>query len=115
MVWLSTPAREILDRLPRTSPWIFPSRKTGRSINPSTLTKIWHRIRAEAQLHDVRLHDLRHSYASVAVLQGENILAIGRLLGHNNSETTLKYIHLADDKVFKAAEAVGTILGRSRA
>ena len=63
-------------------------------------------------LRDVRLHDLRHTYASIAVMQGENVLTVGRLLGHNDPGTTLKYTHLADGKVAEAAEAVAAVLGR---
>ena len=60
---------------------------------------------------DVRLHDLRHSYASFALRQGETILTIGRLLGHRDPATTLKYTHFADAMVREAVvEAVGTAL-----
>ena len=72
---------------------------------------VWYRVRAEADLHDVRLHDLRHTYASIAIAQGETVLTIGRLLGHRDPETTLKYTHLSDATVRKAAETVGTVLG----
>ena len=57
-----------------------------------------------------RLHDLRHTHASVALRQGETVLTIARLLGHRNPETTLKYTHLADKMVMDAAETVGTVL-----
>ena len=72
----------------------------------------WRRVRAEADLEDVRLHDLRHTLASLPLRQGETVLAIGRLLGHRNPETTLKYIHLADTIVRDAAETVGAVLGQ---
>ena len=61
-------------------------------------------------LRGVRLHDLRHTHASVALRQGETVLTIARLLGHRNPETTLKYTHLADKMVMDAAETVGTVL-----
>ena len=67
-------------------------------------------MRAEADLCDVRLHDLRHSYASMALAQGETVLTIGRLLGHRNPETTLKYTHLSDAMVRKATDTVGAVL-----
>ena len=63
-------------------------------------------------LNDVRLHDLRHTHASIALRKGETVLAIGRLLGHRNAETTLKYTHPADAMVVDAAETVGAILER---
>ena len=114
MVWLSSPARTILAGLPKRSSWIFPSRSIKTHINSKSLFRTWHRFRTEAGLSDVRLHDLRHTYASLAVMQGENIPTVGRLLGHNNPATTLKYTHLADGMVVEAAENVGAILGRAR-
>ena len=59
----------------------------------------------------MRLHDLRHSYASVAMLTGETVPTIGRLLGHHQPATTLKYVHLSDDTARQAAETVGHVLG----
>ena len=115
MVWLSSPARQILAALPRCSPWVFPSPRSAGPLSRDALTRFWLRIRDEADLRDVRLHDLRHTYASLAVMQGENILTVGRLLGHNDPATTLKYTHLADGMVAKAAETVGAVLGRTAA
>ncbi len=115
MVWLSSPARRILDELPRTTPWVFPSSRTGTSIHTGTVDLFWSRLRSEVGLQDVRLHDLRHTFASIAVMSGENILTVGRLLGHNNPGTTLKYTHLAHDAVAEAAETVGSVLGGSAA
>ncbi len=63
-------------------------------------------------MRDVRLHDLRHTVASLALRQGETVLAIGRLLGHADPETTLKYTHPADAMVRDAAETVGAVLGQ---
>ena len=111
MVWLSTPARRILDGLHRKSTWVFPSSRTTRSLTTTPVERFWQRVRSEAGLQDVRLHDLRHTYASIAVKQGASIVTIGRLLGHNDPATTLKYTHLGDDRVQEAARAMGTILG----
>ena len=58
----------------------------------------------------MRLHDLRHSVASLALRQGETVLAIGRLLGHRNAATTLRYIHSTDAMTRAAAETVGNAL-----
>ncbi|MDE0241574.1 MAG: tyrosine-type recombinase/integrase [bacterium] len=110
MVWLSSPARGILDRQSRTSPWVFPSTRTGKSVDLTFVGSFWRRLRPEAGLPDVRLHDLRHTYASIAVMTGENVLTVGRLLGHNDPGTTLKYTHLSDDKAAEAAEAMGSLL-----
>ena len=110
-VWLSQPVRRILDTLERTSRWIFPASDRDGPRDKGWLDPFWFRVRAEDGLDDVRLHDLRHTYASFALRQGETVLAIGRLLGHGNPETTLKYTHHADAMVREAAEMVGAILG----
>ena len=111
-VWLSRPARDILDRIERTDRWMFPAATGNRPHCASWLHSAWWRIRAEAGLHDARLHDLRHTHASIALRQGETVLAIGRMLGHRNAETTLKYAHPADAMIVEAAETVGAVLGR---
>jgi integrase len=64
----------------------------------------WQRIRAKADLEGVRIHDLRHTYASNAVSSGMAIQMVGRLLGHTQLQTTMRYAHLADDPVREAAE-----------
>ena len=112
MVWLSSPARRILDELPRTSPWVFASTRTGKPVCVSAVGDFWTRLRSETGLQDARLHDLRHTFASIAVMRGENILTVGRLLGHNDPGTTLKYTHLVHDAVIEAVESVGSVLGR---
>ena len=113
-VWLSTAARAVLDALPRTSSWVFPSVRSDSPVSKTALTSVWLRVRAEAGLKDVRLHDLRHSYASVAITSGETILAVGRLLGHRDPETTLKYAHHAEADAEKAAAVMGAVLGGTR-
>ena len=111
-VWLSSHARKVLDALPRKGPWVFPGSRTDRPVHD--ILYFWHRVRKEAAIVDVRLHDLRHTYASAALAHGETVLTIGRLLGHNDPATTLKYTHLADAAVRNAVEAVSTVLeGRS--
>jgi len=108
-VWLSTAARSILEGLPRTGAWVFPGRDGKGSVQG--LKYFWVKLRNEAGLQDVRLHDLRHSYASLALQAGETVLVIGRLLGHSDPDTTLKYIHLADRTVRDAVDAVAPVLG----
>ena len=107
-VWLSEPARAVLDGVERKGRWMFPASKGARCA--TWLNRFWHRVRAEADLEDVRLHDLRHTTASLALRRGETVLAIGRLLGHRRPETTLKYLHLADAMIREAAETVGAAL-----
>ncbi len=105
-VWLSSPARRVLDALPRRGSRVFPSGAAGSSLAPQAMNRFWDRLRAEAGLEDVTLHDARHSYASVALMQGETVVTIGKLLGHKNPATTLKYIHLDDAAVREAVETV---------
>ena len=109
-IWLSSAARAILGVLPRSAVWVFPSPRTDSCLTAAVVYPVWYRVRAEADLCDVRLHDLRHTYASMALARGETVLAIGRLLGHRDPATTLKYIHLADSMVREAVDTVGAAL-----
>ena len=110
-VWLSSAAQRLLDRLPRTSEWAFPSADSDRPMSSDTLYGFWRSLRAVSGLRDVRLHDLRHTYASLALRQGETVLAIGRLLGHRDPATTLRYTHFAPAAMRDAVEAVGSVVG----
>ena len=109
-VWLSQPARNVLDGLDRTGQCVFPAARGRGPRNKGWLEGFWDTVRAEAGLRGVRLHDLRHTHASIALRQGETVLTIAKLLGHRNPETTLKYTHLADKTVMDAAETVGAAL-----
>ena len=82
----------------------MPGRKPGAHLR--NIDEAWRPIRARAGLHDVRLHDLRHSYASRSLALGESLTMIGRLLGHRQIETTARYAHLARDSVHETAERV---------
>ena len=107
IVPLSTPARCILERRPRgTSPFVFPSpRDPGRPRSRNL--SFWDRARQEAGIEDVRLHDLRHTHASHAVMNGVPVPVVSRLLGHSDVRTTLRYAHLGDRQIEAAAERVG--------
>jgi len=109
-VWLSGAARNVLDAIERSGAWVFPARRGSGPAGPMWLRHFWRRVRVEADLPDVRLHDLRHAHASFALRQGESVLAIARLLGHRTPVTTLKYTHLADSMVREAAETVAAAL-----
>ncbi len=111
-VWLSTPARAVLDGLPREGKWVFPSPRRPGPLSLTTFETFWRRLREEAGLAQVRLHDCRHTYASIAVMRGETVTATARLLGHNDPATTLKYAHLSDISVREAADALCGILGK---
>jgi integrase len=110
-VRLGAAALALLDGLPRAGRFVFPAaehhRVHGRRPGPGHYTGIeraWQRIRASAGLADVRLHDLRHSFASHAVMAGMSLPMIGKLLGHRRTSTTQRYAHFADDAVQIAAE-----------
>ncbi len=109
---LSAAARRILERQPRNpGPFVFPS-----PVNPdrprSPELPLWNRVRREAGIEDVRLHDLRHTVASHAVMNGVPVPVVSRLLGHSNTRMTLRYAHLADRDIEAAAERVGTAMAR---
>ena len=114
MVWLSDPARKRLDKHPRTSSWIFPAVRISGPLTKTMLYSVWKRIRADADLKDVRIHDLRHSYASLAISSGETVLTVGKLLGHTHPETTLKYAHHAETDVEQAVIAMDAVLGKTQ-
>jgi integrase len=101
-VFLCSHARAELDALKtKRSKKVFPSlTKGGGRI---CIDKFWRDLRKEIGMEDVRLHDFRHHYASVAVRGGENIHIVGILLGHNQTETTLRYVDL-DDKMMRDAK-----------
>ncbi len=103
---LSATAAALLAGLPRRpgDPWVIPGRLRGTHLRD--VDGAWRTVRARAGLGDVRLHDLRHSYASRALALGESLPMIGRLLGHARMETTARYAHLARDSVRDAATRV---------
>ena len=111
MVPLTPAVARVFDGLARTpgNPWVFPGRKKGaRLVN---LNDSWDRVRKRAGLEDVRLHDLRHTFASRALALGEGLPMIGDLLGHRMVTTTARYAHLARDSVRHATANVGDDLG----
>ena len=108
---LNTQALSILERQPRAgSPFVFPS--PFDPARPRSLDlRLWYRVRREAGIEDARLHDLRHTYASQAVMNGVPMPVVSRLLGHSNVSMTLRYAHLGDREIEAAAERVGRCLG----
>lgn len=97
-------ARAILDSLSATdgNPYVIAGKRAGSHI--SDLQHPWQRIRERAGLYGVRIHDLRHTYASNAVSDGMPIQMVGKLLGHSQLQTTMRYAHLADAPINRAAE-----------
>ena len=111
---LSASAMSLLDSLPRTAgnEYIFPSPATGRP-SPSIWFP-WRRIRTRAGLDDLRLHDLRHSFASFLVNEGVSLYVVQALLGHANARTTQRYAHLVADTLAEATDIVDGIVAPSR-
>ena len=105
-IQLPLPAIEVLRTLPRRGPddYVIKGGKPGSAL--VNLKKPWTRIRRAAQLEDVRLHDLRHSFASVAAGSGHSLPIIGALLGHKNAGTTERYAHLASDPLVAASDDI---------
>lgn len=107
---LGAGALQLLDGLDRQkgSPLVFPSSVGGTT--PISIQKVWRHIRETADLGDLRLHDLRHNFASAAVSSGQSLYIVGKLLGHTQSQTTERYAHLAPDPVRQAADDVSNQL-----
>jgi integrase len=107
-IHLSEGALEVLRGLPRTSPYIIAGAKPGEAYK--NLTRAWIVAREYAGLRDVRLHDLRHSFASLAAGRGVSLLMIGKLLGHAVPQSTARYAHLAVDAASAVNEEIGTAI-----
>ena len=108
-VWLSAAAREVLDRLPKKNGWVFPSPYRD-AAHLAEITEFWQEVRTEAGVRDVRPHDLRHTFASQAAMQGIPLPVVARLLGHAQVQMTLRYAHVSDRDVEAAAERIGRVM-----
>ncbi len=106
-IQLNVPALEILAAVPRLegNPFVLPGIKPGEHL--TDIKKPWQKIRAQAGLSDVRLHDLRHSYASMGAGSGLGLPVIGALLGHTQAATTQRYAHLSADPLKQASDLIG--------
>jgi integrase len=106
-IYLNAPALEVLEKLPRQlgNPHVICGHRVGDAY--VGLHKVWCRVRTAAGLPGVRLHDLRHSYASIGAAGNNSLLILGKLLGHRHTVTTERYSHLSADPMRQAAEAIG--------
>ena len=111
VVPLGPEARAVLSAIPRDedNPWVIAGRLPGSHL--TDLQRPWRRIRKQAGLEDVRIHDLRHSFASRALALGESLTMIGKLLGHTQVQTTARYAHLARDSIQTAAARITESIG----
>ena len=111
MVPLTPTAEMVLAGIARVqgNPWVIVGKQPGTRL--SNITADWYRLRAHAGLDDVRIHDLRHSYASRALAAGESLSMIGKLLGHADIQSTARYAHLARETERLSAARVGGSIG----
>ena len=87
-----------------TSNLVFP---TANDTPMPDINRPWRWLCVETELKSLRVHDLRHSFASVLVSSGETLETIGKLLGHKQHQTTMRYSHLMDDPLRRAANKIG--------
>jgi integrase len=109
-VHLGQPAFDVLTAIARKNdnPWVITGMLPGAPLYD--LQPFWQRVRARAGLKDVRIHDLRHTFASTAVAGGQSLPMIGKLLGRTQVQTTARYAHLAVDPVKSAEDAVSSAI-----
>ncbi|MEG2140087.1 MAG: site-specific integrase [Bilophila sp.] len=113
-ITLSDVAVSLLQSLPREEgiPWVFFNPKTRKP--PVSIFSAWDTIRRNVGLRDVRLHDLRHSFASFLVNSGRSLYEVQKLLGHHDPKVTMRYAHLATKSLVEAVNVVGRLLPGQR-
>ncbi len=111
-IWLNSQALAVLARIPRSEgcAFVFPN---GAGTKPLTIDPWWSGFRRSCSMPDLRLHDLRHSFASTAIMDNVPLVTIGKLLGHVLPETTAKYAHLADEVIGDAAQRISGSLAQA--
>lgn len=112
-IMLNQQAIDVLKSIPRIEnyPWVIAGHSEGQHLK--ALQPSWSKVRRAVGIPDVRIHDLRHSFASFAVMSGGTLPLIGKLLGHNTPITTARYAHLANDPVSHLAEITGAALSQA--
>jgi integrase len=112
-VHVGAPALDVLSTIEclPDNPWVITGRIPGSRL--TDLQPPWQRIRKRTNIEDVRIHDLRHTFASTAVAAGQGLPMIGKLLGHSQVQTTARYAHLAADPIKEAANAVSSDIEKS--
>lgn len=111
-IWLNSQALAVLASIPRREgcPLVFPN---SAGTKPFTIDPWWSGFRRSCSMPDLRLHDLRHSFASTAIMDNVPLVTIGKLLGHVLPETTAKYAHLADEVIGDAAQRISGSLAQA--
>ncbi len=93
--------------VPKGNPWLFPGDTPGQPVKE--IRRFWINVQKEAKLPDVRIHDLRHTFASLLVSGGASLEMIGKLLGHSQMQTTQRYAHLMDSPLRAGVDAVASM------
>jgi len=93
--------------VPSGNPWVFPGDAIGKPVRE--VRRFWVKVQKEADLPDVRIHDLRHTFASLLVSGGASLEIIGRLLGHSQMQTTQRYAHLMESPLRAGVDSVASI------
>ena len=117
-VVLNAPALAVLDAIPRVGEFVIAGRapEKGAKERPrADLKKPWDAIRRVAELEGLRIHDLRHTFASVGAGAGMGLPIVGKLLGHTQASTTQKYAHLDNDPLRRATNAIGATIAAALA
>ncbi len=112
VVPLNEGALWVIDHLPTrdVNSYLFVNPATGKPF--VTITRAWYRLRAKAGLHDVRIHDLRHSFASRLVNGGRSLYEVQQILGHSTPHITMRYAHLSNKSLLEAANAGSVVMRR---
>jgi integrase len=111
-IWLNSQALAVLASIPRREGCAFVF-SNGAGTKPLTIDPWWYGFRRSCSMPDLRLHDLRHSFASAAIMDNVPLVTIGKLLGHVLPETTAKYAHLADEVIGDAAQRISRSLAEA--
>ena len=93
--------------VPKSNPWLFPGDTPGQPVKE--IRRFWINVQKDAKLPDVRIHDLRHTFASLLVSGGASLEMIGKLLGHSQMQTTQRYAHLMDSPLRAGVDAVASM------
>lgn len=113
-ILLSQAAKNIISSLPRSndSPWLFPNPHTGKPY--SSIYYAWNTLRISIGMPNLRMHDLRHSFASFCVNEGRSLYEVQQLLGHSSPKTTMRYAHLSRKQLMSAISSVSEIVRRAQ-
>jgi integrase len=107
-VWLNREALEVIQRQPTRSGYVFQSPQDPSKCRGDFFA-FWKGVRSEAGIEDVRVHDLRHSFASHAVRQGISLPVLQKLMGHSKLSMTMRYVHLSNADIEADAEQIGEV------